>query len=72
MRGYIKKDCWHNKRNIEKTSNATPFQGCVASTSNDGKILYSKVAIGYKGSKQFTDVWIMDSRVAWHMTPRRD
>ena len=72
MRGHMKKDCQHNKRNTEKTSNATTSQGCVASTSNDGEILYSEAAVSSKGSKQFTDAWIMDLGVTWHMTPRRN
>ena len=71
MRGHLKKDCWHRK-NVEKSSEASTSQGCVASTSDDGEILYSEVAIGSKGGKQLTVVWIMDSRATWHMTPRQD
>ena len=39
--------------------------------SNDGEILYSEASISSKGSKQLTDVWIMDTGVTWHMTPCR-
>ena len=60
MKGHMKKDCWHYKRNIEKNSNATASQGCVRSTSDDREILYSEATIDSKGGKQFTDVWIMD------------
>ena len=72
MRGHMKKDCQHNKRNTEKTSNATTSQGCVASTSDDGEIMYSEAVIGSKGDKQFTNVQIMDSGATQYMTPRRD
>ena len=43
----MKKDCWHNKRNTEKISNTTS-QGCVASTFDDGEILYSEAALVLK------------------------
>ena len=56
----MKKDCGHNKRNIQKTSNVIISQECVASTFDDGEILYIEAANGSKGGKQFTNVWIMD------------
>ena len=68
MRGHLKKDCW-NKKN-EKSPEASTSQGCVASTSDDGEILYSGAAVGSKGGKQLSDVWIIDSGATWHMTPR--
>ena len=52
----MKKDCWYNKRNTERTSNTTTSQGCVVSTSDEGEILYSESTIGSKGGKQFSDV----------------
>ena len=68
----MKKDCWHNKRNTKKTLNVIISQGCVASTFDDGEILYSEAAIGSKSAKQFTNTWIMDLRETWHMTPHHD
>ena len=68
----MKKDCWHNKRNAEKTSNATTSQRCVASTFDDEEILYNEATIGFKGGKQFTNVWVIDSEATWHITSRRD
>ncbi|KAK7255724.1 hypothetical protein RIF29_29143 [Crotalaria pallida] len=70
-RGHLKKDCWI-KKNTEKSPDATTSQGCVASTSDNGEILYSEAAISSKGRKQLPDVWIMDSGATWHMTSRRD
>ena len=72
MRGLCKKDCRNKKNNTKMTPEATTSQGCVASTSSDGEILYSEAAIGSKGGKQLTDVWIMDLGATWHMTPCRD
>jgi len=71
-KGHVKKDCWHYKKSKEQATEATTSQGCVASTSDEGEILYSEAAIGSKGSKQLSDVWIMDSGATWHMTPRRE
>ena len=72
MRGHFKKDCQNKKKNTKKAWEATTSQGCVASTSGDGEILYSEVEISSKGSKQLVDVWIMDTGVIWHMTPHHD
>ena len=68
-RGHLKKECWFNKKNGEKSSEASTSQGCVASTSDDGEIL---AAVGTKGENQLTDGWIVDSGATWHMTSRRD
>jgi hypothetical protein len=72
MRGHYKRECWNNKRNGEKTSEASTSQGCVASTSDDGEILYSGAAISSKGGNALNDGWIVDSGATWHMTPRKD
>ncbi|RDX80298.1 hypothetical protein CR513_39163, partial [Mucuna pruriens] len=72
MREHLKKDCWHNKKNGGKNFEPSTSQGCVASTLDDGLILYSKVAITSKGGKQVHDKWIVDSGATWHMTPHRD
>ena len=72
MRGHYKRECWNNKRNGEKTSEASTSQGCVASTSDDGEILYSGATISSKGGNALNDGWIVDSSATWHMTPRKD
>ncbi|RDX94489.1 hypothetical protein CR513_23120, partial [Mucuna pruriens] len=59
MRGHLK-DCWHNKKNGGKNYEALTSQGCVASTLDDGVILYSEATISFKGGKQLHDGWIMD------------
>ncbi|RDX80297.1 hypothetical protein CR513_39162, partial [Mucuna pruriens] len=72
MREHLKKDCWHNKKNGGKNFEPSTSQGCVASTLDDGLILYSKAEITSKGGKQVHDKWIVDSGATWHMTPHRD
>ena len=72
MRGHLKKDCWQNKKNGGKNSEASTSQGCVANTSENGEILYSEAAYSSKDEKQLHDGWILDSGATWHMTPRRD
>ena len=72
MRGHTKKECWHNKKSGEKNSETSTSQGCVASTSDYGEILYSEAATSSKGKKKLNDVWIMDSDTTWHITPHRD
>ncbi|RDX76653.1 hypothetical protein CR513_43330, partial [Mucuna pruriens] len=71
MRGQLKKDCWHNKKNGGKNFEASISQGCVVSTLDDGIILYSEVAFSSKGRKQLHDGWIIDSGATRHMTPHR-
>nr|KYP42748.1 Retrovirus-related Pol polyprotein from transposon TNT 1-94 [Cajanus cajan] len=71
MRGHMKKDCWHKKSGGGKNSEASTSQGCVASTQEDGEILYSE-AISSRGEKQLHECWILDSGATWHMTPNRD
>jgi hypothetical protein len=72
MKGHLKKECRNNKKIGEKSSEASTSQGCVASNSDDGDILYSEAAISSKGGRRLNDVWIMDSGATWHMTPHRD
>lgn len=68
-KGHLKRDCWF-KKNVEKSSEASSSQGYISNTSDDGEILYSGATTNSKGSKQLTDVWIIDSGATWHMTPR--
>ncbi|KAK7317629.1 hypothetical protein RJT34_02026 [Clitoria ternatea] len=69
IKGHLKKDYWYNKKNPEKSFGASTFQGSVASTSDDGEILYNEAAIGSKGKRQLTNVWIMDSGATWCNVP---
>ena len=74
-KGHYKRECWHLKKNEEvKRKGVEPLkaQGCVASTSDDGEILYSEATTIVEGRKRFTDVWLMDSGATWHMTPREN
>ncbi|KAJ0084768.1 hypothetical protein Patl1_29612 [Pistacia atlantica] len=70
-KGHVKKDCWHHKKSTKKTPKATNSQGCVASTFDDGEILFIEAETDSKGKKQLTDVWILDSGATWHMTSHR-
>ena len=70
-RGHIKRDCWNYKKSIEKTSEGTTSQGCVASPSDEGEILCADASITPKANS-LTDVWVLDSGATWHMMPRRD
>jgi hypothetical protein len=66
----LKKECWFNKKNGDKPSEASTSQGCIASTTDNGEILYSEATISTNGENQLTDGWIVDSGETWHMTPR--
>uniref|UniRef100_A0A2N9IBB7 Integrase catalytic domain-containing protein n=1 Tax=Fagus sylvatica TaxID=28930 RepID=A0A2N9IBB7_FAGSY len=55
-----------------KGPESSKAQGCVASTSDDGEILYSETTTVTEGRRRFADVWLMDSGATWHMTPRRE
>ncbi|KAH9670648.1 hypothetical protein KPL70_017055 [Citrus sinensis] len=72
-KGHIKKESWSNQKRREgkepKSSNA---QGCVASTSDDGEILYSEATTILQGKKRLSDVWLIDSGATWHMTSRKE
>jgi len=67
----FKKDYWF-KKDIENTVESSKPQGYVASTSEDREVLYSEAAIVFTDKKKLTEVWLMDSRATWHMTPHRD
>uniref|UniRef100_A0A2N9HLU0 Uncharacterized protein n=1 Tax=Fagus sylvatica TaxID=28930 RepID=A0A2N9HLU0_FAGSY len=74
-KGHYKRECWHLKKNEEakgKGPESSKAQGCVASTSDDGEILYSETTTVTEGRRRFADVWLMDSGATWHMTPRRE
>jgi hypothetical protein len=74
-KGHYKRECWHLKKNEEakgKGPESSKAQGCVASTSDDGEILYSEATTVTEGRRRFADVWLMDSGATWHMTPRRE
>ncbi|KAH9745510.1 hypothetical protein KPL70_004098 [Citrus sinensis] len=45
---------------------------CVASTSDDGKILYSEATTVSEGKKGLTDVWPIDSGATYHMTSQKE
>jgi transposase InsO family protein len=70
-KGHFKKDCWF-KKGIENTAESSKPQGCVASTSEDGEVLYSEAATISTDREELTEVWLMDSGATWHMTPNRD
>ena len=56
-KGHYKRECWHLKKKEEsKGSEPSKAQGCVASTSNDGEILYSEVSTVTEGRRSFADV----------------
>ncbi|KAH9784261.1 hypothetical protein KPL71_009581 [Citrus sinensis] len=69
---HVKKECWSNqKRKYDKEPESSNAQGCVASTSDDGEILYSEATIVSEGRKRLSDVWLIDSGATWYMTSRR-
>ena len=72
-KGHVKKIYLNNqKRSDGKNPESSNAQRCVASTSNDAKILYSEVTTVSKGRKWLHDVWLLDSWATWHMTSRRE
>ncbi|KAH9699234.1 Integrase catalytic domain-containing protein [Citrus sinensis] len=71
-KGHVKKECWSNQKRREgKEPESSNAQGCVASTSDDGEILYSEATTISEGRKRLSDVWLIDSGATWHMTSRR-
>jgi hypothetical protein len=68
---HFKKDCWF-KKGIKNTAESSKPQGCVASTSEDGEVLYNEAATISTNREELTEVWLMDSEATWHMTPNRD
>ncbi|KAH9746316.1 hypothetical protein KPL70_004379 [Citrus sinensis] len=72
-KGHVKKECWSNQKRREgKEPELSNAQGCVASASDDGEILYSEVTTVSEGRKRLSDVWLIASRATWHMTSRRE
>ncbi|KAK9181573.1 hypothetical protein WN944_024711 [Citrus x changshan-huyou] len=72
-KGHVKKECWSNqKRKDGKEPESSNAQGCVASTSDDGKILYSEATTVSEGRKRLSNVWLIDSGAIWRMTSRRE
>ncbi|KAH9668961.1 Integrase catalytic domain-containing protein [Citrus sinensis] len=72
-KGHVKKECWSNQKKREgKEPESSNAQGCVASTSDDGEILYSEATTVSEGRKRLSDVWLIDSGATWHMTSRRE
>ncbi|KAH9670456.1 hypothetical protein KPL70_016992 [Citrus sinensis] len=72
-KGHVKKECWNNQKRREgKEPESSNAQGCVASTSDDGEILYSEATTISEGRKRLSDVWLIDSGATWHMTSRRE
>ena len=60
-KGHVKKECWQltkKKMNDLETSKA---QGCVASNSNDGEIMFSEATTISKDRRQLTNNWLMGS-----------
>jgi hypothetical protein len=70
-KGHFKRDCWF-KKGIENTAESSKPQGCVASTSEDGEVLYSEATTITTDREELNEVWLMDSGATWHMTPNRD
>ncbi|TXG58849.1 hypothetical protein EZV62_016678 [Acer yangbiense] len=73
-KGHVKSECWHNKKKSgdNRALESSSSQGCVASTSDDGEVLYSEGNTVAEGRKRFADVWLLDSAATWHMTSRRE
>jgi hypothetical protein len=60
-KGHFKRDCWF-KKGIENTAKLSKPQECVASTLEDGEVLYSKGATVSTDRKVLTEVWLMDKQ----------
>ncbi|KAH9708912.1 retrovirus-related pol polyprotein from transposon TNT 1-94-like protein [Citrus sinensis] len=72
-KGHVKKECWSNQKRREgKKPESSNAHGCVASTSDDGEILYSEATTVSEGRKQLSDVWLIDLGATRHMTSRRE
>ncbi|KAH9794218.1 hypothetical protein KPL71_004820 [Citrus sinensis] len=55
-KGHVKKECWSNQKRREgKEPESSNAQGCVASTSDDGEILYSEATTISEGKKRLFD-----------------
>ena len=56
-KGHVKKECWSNQKRREgKEPESSNAQGCVASTSDDGEILYTEATTISEGRKRLFDV----------------
>ncbi|KAK0593129.1 hypothetical protein LWI29_031498 [Acer saccharum] len=54
---HVKSECWLNKKSGgNKAPKSSNSQGCVASTSDDGEVLYNEATTVVEGRKQFADV----------------
>ena len=69
-KGHFKKDCWFKR--VQRILQSHQNLKDVASTSEDGEVLYSEAATVSTNRKELTEVWVMDSGATWHMTPNRD
>lgn len=63
--------CWKSKQSGDNKAESSNAQGCIASTSDDGKILYSETTIVVEGRKWLASVWLIDLGVTWHMTTQK-
>ncbi|KAH9698451.1 hypothetical protein KPL71_024012 [Citrus sinensis] len=72
---HVKKEFWSNqKRKDGKEPESSNAQGCVASTSDDGEILYSEATTVLEGRKRLSDeadACVVsngeESRMMWHL-----
>ncbi|KAL5852379.1 hypothetical protein ACOSQ3_007497 [Xanthoceras sorbifolium] len=72
-KGHVRSECWNRKKSGDnRAPESSGSQGCVASTSDDGEVLYSEGTTISEGRKRFADVWLLDSAATWHMTSRRE
>ena len=72
-KGHVKKECWSNQKRREgKEPASSNAQRCVASTSNDGEILYSEATTVSEGKKRLSGVCLIDSGATWHITSWRE
>ena len=72
-KGHVKKECWNSQMRWEgKEPESSNAQRCVASTSDDGEIIYREATTGLEGRKRLSDVWLIYSGATWHMTFRRE
>jgi hypothetical protein len=60
IKWHFKRDCWF-KKGIKNTEELSKPQGCVASASEDGEVLYSEAATISTDRKKLVEVWLMDS-----------
>ncbi|KAH9726512.1 hypothetical protein KPL70_008282 [Citrus sinensis] len=74
-KGHVKKECWSNQKRREgKEPESSNAQGCVASTSDDGEILYSEATTISEGRKRLSDeadTYVTsngeESTMMWHL-----